>query len=138
MTSLFENLTPPPASELLGWELVSEDADKGEITVAFHPDHSMTNPRGQVQGGFVAAMLDDTMGPALLVGSGGRYIASTIDMSISYLRPVMPGRVVVKGQVVRMGRQVAFLEAELFDTTGKTLARATSSVLPVEIAPKTE
>ncbi|MGR3320793.1 MAG: PaaI family thioesterase [Pseudooceanicola sp.] len=131
--SIFDRFPAPPIAELLGWELVSENAETGEIEIAFHPDVRMTNPRGQVQGGIVAAMLDDTMGPALLTLSGGKYVASTIDMNVSFLRPVMPGRVVTKGRVIRRGHNVAFLEAELFDTEGRLLARATSSALPVEI-----
>ncbi len=131
--STFDGLPTPPIAELLGWELIAEDAANGAVEIAFHPDRRMTNPRGQVQGGIVAAMLDDTMGPALLVASGGRHVASSIDMNVSFLRPVMPGRVIAKGRVVRQGSRVAFLEAELFDEAGRLLARATSSALPAEI-----
>jgi uncharacterized protein (TIGR00369 family) len=91
----------------------------------------MLNPHGTVQGGFVAAMLDDTMGPALFSMTGGKVIASSIDLNVSFIRPVKPGRVVGRGRVVSCGRSIAFLEAELFDEAGKLLARATSSAVPV-------
>lgn len=133
MPSPFDNMTAPPASQLLGWELISVQPDKGEIEIAFHPDERMLNPRGTVQGGFVAAMLDDTMGPALVSLSGGKVVPSSVDMNVSFLKPVMPGRVIGKGRVLNLGKRVAFLEAELFDEAGTLLARATSSAVPVSL-----
>lgn len=131
--SIFDRMPTPPIAELLGWELIAERPEAGEIEIAFHPDERLTNPRGQVQGGIVAAMLDDTMGPALVSMTAGKYIPASIDMNVSFLRPVMPGRVIAKARVIKHGASVAFLEAELFDPKGRLLARATSSAVPVEI-----
>jgi uncharacterized protein (TIGR00369 family) len=131
--SFFANKPAPPAAELLGWELLSEDPEAGTIEIAFHPDGRMLNPRGDVQGGFVAAMLDDTMGPALVSMSGGTLMPRSIDLNVSFIRPVKPGRVIGRGRVVKAGRSVAFLEGELFDEQGMLLARATSSAVPVAI-----
>ena len=131
--SFFANKPAPPAAELLGWELISEDPQAGTIEIAFHPDARMLNPQGNVQGGFVAAMLDDTMGPALVSMSGGTLMPSTIDLNVSFLRPVHPGRVIGRGRVVKAGRAVVFLGGELFDDGGNLLARATSSGVPVAI-----
>jgi uncharacterized protein (TIGR00369 family) len=131
--SFFANRPAPPAAELLGWELVSEDPQAGTIEIAFHPDGRMLNPQGTVQGGFVAAMLDDTMGPALVSMSGGTTMPRSIDLNVSFIRPVAPGRVVGRGRVVKAGRSVVFLEGELFDEDGNLLARATSSAVPVAI-----
>lgn len=132
--SFFANKPAPPAAELLGWELVSENPAAGTIEIAFHPDARMLNPQGAVQGGFVAAMLDDTMGPALVSMSGGTLMPRTIDLNISFIRPVHPGRVIGRGRVVKAGRSVVFLEGELFDEAGNLLARATSSGVPVAIS----
>ncbi|MDQ4087115.1 MAG: PaaI family thioesterase [Pseudomonadota bacterium] len=131
--SFFANKPAPPAAELLGWELVSEDPEAGMIEIAFRPDGRMLNPQGTVQGGFVAAMLDDTMGPALVSMSGGKTMPSTVDLTVSFIRPVRPGRVVGRGRVVRAGRAIVFLEGELFDESGTLLARATSTAIPVAV-----
>ena len=131
--SFFANKPAPPAAELLGWELVSEDPEAGTIEIAFHPDGRMLNPQGTVQGGFVAAMLDDTMGPALVSMSGGRTMPSSLDLNVSFIRPGRPGRVIGRGRVVKAGRAIVFLEGELFDEGGTLLARATSTALPVAI-----
>ena len=65
------DLPAPPAAETLGWELIHEDPEAGTIEIAFHPGEAFLNPHGTVQGGFVAAMLDDTMGPALVSKNDG-------------------------------------------------------------------
>ena len=87
----------------------------------------MRNPGGNVQGGFVAAMLDDTMAPALVSATGGREMPVSLDLVVSFLRPVAPGRVIGRGRVVSRSRTTAFLEAELFDVDGTLLARAMST-----------
>ncbi|KFH24627.1 hypothetical protein IB63_01335 [Brucella abortus 544] len=108
MKDVFKNLVPPPTAQLLGWELIDVDVEQGTIRIAFHPDERMLNPRGTVQGGIVAAMLDDTMVPALYALTGGQYLASTIDLNVSFIRPVQPGRVIAEGRVVNRGRSVVF------------------------------
>jgi uncharacterized protein (TIGR00369 family) len=133
MSDLPKSSPRSPVAALLGWELIAEHQERGEIEIAFEADAKMTNPHGTVQGGFVAAMLDETMGPALYTASAGKSLASTIDMNISYVRPMKPGRVFAKGRVVNAGRTIAFLEAELFDENGKLLARATSTAIPLPI-----
>jgi uncharacterized protein (TIGR00369 family) len=132
--SVFSRFPKPPAAELLGWELIREDPVAGTIDVAFHPDERLLNPRGTVQGGFVAAMLDDTMGPALVSMTDGKLIPASIDMTVSFVRPVKPGRVVGRGRVVNLGKSIAFLEAELYDEEGRLLARATGSAVPKEFS----
>ena len=60
------------------------------------------NPAGFVQGGFLAAMLDDTMGPAVLMKSGGRVYTATIDLRVSYIAPAKIGSFVGEARVVQI------------------------------------
>lgn len=123
----------PPIAQLLGAEVVAQDGNAGTIEMAFTLDERFLNPRGTVQGGIVAAMLDDTMGPAFYNASGGTCVPATIDMTVSFIKPVYPGRLVGRGRVVNRGKRIAFLEAELFDAKGELLARATSSARVMEL-----
>ena len=131
--SIFKRLPAPPAAETLGWELIREDPEAGTVEIAFHPGEAFLNPHGTVQGGFVAAMLDDTMGPALVSKTDGACVPSSIDLNVTFIRAVKPGRVIGKGRVVSQGRTIAFLEGELFDEAGNLLARATSSARIVTV-----
>src|SRR5580700_9566945 len=105
----------PPAAELLGWELVSIDPDAGTIEVAFRASDRFLNPIGSIQGGFLSAMLDDTLGPALVATLDPGQFAPTTDLHVQFLRPATPGRLIGRGRVVRRGNRVAFLAGELTD-----------------------
>lgn len=133
MGSLLSSTPRPPCAETLGWELIAEYPEDARIEIAFHPDGGMLNPRGTIQGGFVAAMLDDTMGPALVAASGDTEAPVSLDMNVTFIRPAMLGRLIGKGRVVSRTKNTAFLEAELFDAEGVLLARATSTakVFPI-------
>jgi uncharacterized protein (TIGR00369 family) len=81
-----------------------------------------------VQGGFLAAMLDDCMGPAILIATDAKSFPSTIDLNVQFLAPAKPGRLIGKGRVVKIGNSIGFVEAELEDPSGGIIARATSTV----------
>ena len=125
--SIFDRFEAPPSARLLGWTLRAIDPDAGTIEIGFTADERFTNPGGTVQGGFLAAMLDDTQGPALFGHTHGAAYAPTIDFNISFLKEARPGQFVAKGRVVRMGKTIAFTEAELFDEAGDLVARGTFS-----------
>ena len=117
----------PAAAVTLGWELVAIDPEEGTIEVAFTAGAAFLNPAGVVQGGFLAAMLDDTMGPALVSGLEPGDFAPTTDLHVQFLRPARAGRFVGRGRVVRRGRDVAFLAGELVDQDGAVVAVATAT-----------
>src|SRR5918994_3847713 len=125
--SIFDRFEPPPSAKLLGWALRAIDPDAGTIEIGFTADERFTNPGGTVQGGFLAAMLDDTQGPALFGMTHGEAYAPTIDFNISFVKAARPGQFVGKGRVLSLGKTIAFTEAELFDESGDLVARATFS-----------
>lgn len=119
----------PPAAVLLGWRLVAVDPAAGTIEVSFTATERFLNPIGDVQGGFLAAMLDDTLGPALVATLGEGQWAPTIDLQVQFLRPAKPGELRGHGRVVRRGRGVAFLAGELRPVGGEVVATATASAI---------
>jgi uncharacterized protein (TIGR00369 family) len=117
----------PSAATTLGWELVSVNPDEGTIEVAFTATEAFLNPAGTIQGGFLAAMLDDTLGPALVAGLGPGDFAPTTDLHVQFLRPAKPGRLLGRGRVVRRGRDIGFLAGELVNEDGAVVAIATAT-----------
>jgi uncharacterized protein (TIGR00369 family) len=117
----------PRAAATLGLEFIDADVGSGTIELAFAPTDDFTNPTGNVLGGFVAAMLYDTVGPALLATLEPDEFQSTLELHVSFLRPVRPGRVVGQGRVVHRDRDMAFLEASLRDSDGTLIATATAT-----------
>ena len=117
----------PPAAELLGWHLESVDPEQGTIEVTFTATDQFLNPVGSVQGGIVAAMLDDTLGPALVATLPSDEFAPTIELHVQFFRTVRPGRLTGRGRVTRKGKDVAFMAGELLDESGNVVAGATAS-----------
>ena len=119
---------PPPIAALLGFELVSVEPDAGTIEVAFTATEQFRNPVGDVQGGILGAMLDDTLGPCLVATLGPEQWAPTLELHTHYLAPATVGRLVGRARVVQRGRRVAFLAGEL--TQGDVVvATATATAL---------
>lgn len=117
----------PPAAATLGWELSRVDPERGEIEVLFTATEAFTNPTGAVQGGFLAAMLDDTLGPALVATLPPGWFAPTLELKVNYLRPARPGRLRGTGRVVHRGGTIAFLSGELADEDSALVATATAT-----------
>lgn len=127
--TIFDDFPMPPIARLLGWKLLALDPLAGTIEVEFAAKSEFTNPSGFVQGGILAAMLDDTIGPAAFAMTGGKRLTTTIDLSLHYVRPVLPGVITAKAKVINLGAKIAFLEGELFDAEGKLSVVATASAL---------
>ena len=120
-------LPKPPCAELLGWEMIHARPAEGWVRVGFRGRPEFRNPAGFIQGGFLAAMLDDCMGPAVFSMTEGALYTVTMDMNVSYVAPARVGPIFGEGRVVHLGKSTAFLEAELRDETGLLIARATST-----------
>jgi uncharacterized protein (TIGR00369 family) len=118
----------PPAAASLGLEVIDADPDHGTIELAFQATHGFTTPRGDVLEGFLAAMLHDTVGPAVLATLEPDQFIVTLDLKSTFLRPVYPGRVVGMGRVVHRDADIAFAEGELFDADGRLVATGASTV----------
>ena len=123
--SVFDRFDLPAASALLGWTLRAIDPAAATIEIGFTADERFCNPQGFVQGGIIAAMLDDTHGPALFAHVEGKLFPVTIDCNISFIKAARLGSFVGKGRLVSMGKTIAFTEAELFDEGGDLVARGT-------------
>ena len=118
----------PPCARHLGWSLLERDSLAGRVRIGFTPRHEFLNPAGYVQGGFLTAMLDDCMGPAVWFKSHGELYTVTIGMSVNFLRSVRLEPLIGEGRVIQLGKTVGFVEARLFDSQEQLLAQATASV----------
>jgi uncharacterized protein (TIGR00369 family) len=124
----------PRAATTLGLQFVDADVEQGTVELAFAATEAFTNPTGNVLGAFVAAMLYDTVGPALLATLEPDQFQSTLSITVNFLRPVRPGRLVGKGRVVRRDGDLASLEGSLLDGQGALIATATATAVVIPLA----
>ena len=119
----------PPSARLLGCRPLEADPGRGFCRNAFDIKPEFCNPLGGLQGGFIAAMLDDTMAVGALFKIGGAFVVPTLEIKVSYQKPVSGTQVIVEGWLVHAGRTVAFLEGRLLDEGGDVCARASVTAL---------
>ena len=135
--SIFDSLNMPPIGKLLGWRLLDLKPEEGFIRVGFEGKKEFCNPTGFIQGGMLAAMLDDTMGPAAFILSKGKQFTPTISMNINFISPGKVGSFVCEAKVVQMGKTIVFVEGRLMDAAGTLVATATSNSRLIDAAKAT-
>lgn len=86
---------------------------------------------GIIHGGALASLIDSAFAVAItpLLGEGERTV--TVDLTIHYLRPVSGGVAKASARVVRAGRRVITVSADLFDENEKLAATALSTYLRI-------
>ncbi|WP_310618999.1 PaaI family thioesterase [Flexibacterium corallicola] len=121
-------IAQPKAAQTLGARILEVDSKAGTITVEFDGKEEFTNPIGNIQGGFLAAMLDDTMGPALTATLGENEFAPTLELKTNFIAPALVGKLTGHGRVISKGRSVCVVEGELMQH-GKLIARSSATAL---------
>jgi uncharacterized protein (TIGR00369 family) len=121
----------PNTGILFGTTVLEVDQEAGRVRMSFSPDDRLTNPRGTVQGGIVAAMLDDAAAFAGIVALGEPGFIASLELKASFFAPAMPGTLFAEGRCIKMGKSSCFLEADMTDKDGKLIARLTSAAIPL-------
>jgi len=121
-------LPPPPIAALFGMQM--REVDDGLVVFTCEPGEWAYNPIGVVHGGLVCTLLDTVTACAvhstLPLGVG----YTSIEIKVSYLRPVSAGvELTAHGWVTKPGRRAAFAEGDIRDPNGVLLATASSTCL---------
>ena len=118
---------PANAGKTLGMKVVRADPEGGSVTVQFDAKPEFLNPMGNIQGGFLAAMLDSTLSPALASTLKPGQMCPTLELKVSFLRPARQGPIIGTARVVHKTNSVAFLEGELRDPDNQVVATGTAT-----------
>jgi uncharacterized protein (TIGR00369 family) len=130
---LTDPLALTPSSAFLGCRPVEADPGRGFARNAFPLRPELLNPLGALQGGFIAAMLDDTVSIGALITIGGDYVVPTLEMKISFFKPVMGREAFAEGGLVKRGKTIVFMEGQMVDEAGDLCARISSTAMLREI-----
>lgn len=115
--------------EILGdGRLVESDGDAGRAVLEYMCKDEMCHSGGVAQGGFVTAWLDSAIAYACIARYTTAFWIATLEIKVSFFRPVPPGRVVAEGWMERAGKQTVFAEGRLLDSDGEVLAKASSTI----------
>jgi uncharacterized protein (TIGR00369 family) len=125
-------LPVPPMARLLG--LHGVEAEEGRAVLAVEPAEYHANVAGAVHGALAAGLLDGAMSTAALTLMPAGTYAPTLQLSITFIRPLpMDGSEVLgEGRVLHRGRRTVTAEGAICDARGKLCAHATTTCLVIE------
>ena len=103
----------------------------GWSTATWVPTDLACNPHGIVQAGVHSVLLDAAMNFAINAGlDKGDRTRATLEMKTETMRVAKAGEdLAVRGEVVRMAKQVAYAEATVRDPDGRIVSRSTGTFL---------
>jgi uncharacterized protein (TIGR00369 family) len=106
---------PPSFLKLLGCDGFDYDEILEEATMHFDVPKEYAHTGGTIiQGGFITAMLDTSMGHAVASKAEGTVNCATLNISVNFLKAGRPGKLYAKGKIKQMGKTIAYTESELF------------------------
>jgi uncharacterized protein (TIGR00369 family) len=127
----------PPTADLLGQEVLAVDSAAGVVKMRFKAGLNMCNPMGNVQGGIIVAMLDDAAATSAIVKSGQRTVVPTIELKTSFFAAAKADTwLYVEGRCIKLGKRIAFMEADMTDEAGTLIARLSTSAVPLPMPEK--
>jgi uncharacterized protein (TIGR00369 family) len=125
-----------PALRSLSTVLV--ESREGELVLRFTVPESATQGNGVVGGGTLASMLDLAMAMTVLSRLKPGFTCATISLTVNMQAAGEHGHFVAVAGVDRVGRQIAFAHARLYDPAeSRLLASATSSLAVIPVRAET-
>lgn len=116
-----------PFAKLLGIQVDSVVAGHAVMSLAVRDDHKQNH--GVVHGGAIASLIDSSMAFAIIPLLAENERTTTVDLTIHYLRPLTEGVAKSSARVVRAGRRVIVVTAEVLDQRERLVATAVSTYL---------
>jgi len=118
-----------PYARLLGIKLAQ--IDSGTATLKMPVRKQLTQNHGVVHGGAMASLIDSATAFAIISLLEPQEKVTTVDLTISYLRPVSKGGLNCAAKVLRSGRRLLVVSAEVFDDAQKLVATALSTYIKI-------
>lgn len=114
-----------PISQLIGLEVQPGEPGMAEVHLEVSP--KMHNPMGFVHGGVISLLADAAMGIAFGRTLEDKQSFATIEMKVTYIRPVKQSRLVCSAKLVQRGLRIGFVECDIVDHRQKLVARGSCS-----------
>jgi uncharacterized protein (TIGR00369 family) len=129
---------------LIGGRL--EEWREGYVRLGLTVEERHTNPHGVMHGGVVTTLMDEALGGVIASVRGMEEMwkapHATVDMNVSFLSNARAGdEITVEGTVLKLGRSIAFGEAEARRSRGNVLiakGRFTFTIIRPDSSPGKE
>jgi uncharacterized protein (TIGR00369 family) len=123
-----KSLAAVPFARLIGIQI--ESVEPGHAVLSMQVREELKQNDSIVHGGAIASLIDSAMAFAIIPLLAEDERTTTVDLTIHYLRALRgDGKARASARVVRAGRRVITVSAELFDEHEKLAATALSTYL---------
>ena len=120
-----DGLRSNEVAKMIGMELMNLAA--GEATISVMMRDQLRQPHGVLHGGITATLIDTAMAFAIITRLAEGEKATTIDLTVHYLRPHVSGEVTCTAKVVRAGKRIITVSADALNAENKIIATAIST-----------
>jgi acyl-CoA thioesterase len=126
LEKLRTTLSKVPFASLLGIELAA--ATHGSVTLRLTIRDDLRQIHGVMHGGAIASLIDTATAFAIVSQLPNAEKFTTVDLTINYLRPLKDGTATAQARVIRAGRRLLTVSAEV-DDDGNLAAMAISTYI---------
>ena len=116
----------PPSVKTLDGKALKYDILKKSLEMSFIANQNFCHSVDIVQGGYISAMLDAVMAYSVIGLPEVRTMVSTLELKTSYISIGRPGLMTGRGEVIKLGKSIVFLNGKLFQNNN-LIAMATST-----------
>lgn len=114
-----------PFAKLIGMKLVGLKPDEAVISIEMRDD--LRQPSGVLHGGVTATLIDTAMAFAVRTRLEMTEATATIDLTVHYLRPHITGVFTCTAKIVRAGKRIFTVSADVVGAEGKLVATGLST-----------
>jgi acyl-CoA thioesterase len=120
-------LAKVPFAELLGIELTAAAVGSATLRLVIRDD--LKQIHGVMHGGAIASLIDTATAFAIVTMLPRREKFATVDLMVNYLQPLRNGTATACARVLRAGRRLITVSADVLDDGGNLAATALSTYL---------
>ena len=122
---------PGNTAKFFNLEFLEQVDDTYKIKVTFPPES--TNPMNMVQGGMIAAAMDDATAMVVISAYEFKKGPLSTDLHVLFHRPVAVGEAVIEVRIIKLGQKLATVEGRLFNADNKLAATLLHTIQPTDI-----
>ena len=119
-----------PLLRFLGIEI--KEISKEQAVLALPLRGEFIQGAGVVGGGILATLADEAMGHIVAANLRDDETAATIDMDIKFLKSVTSGDICARATLVKKGRRIINLQADIVNAAEELVAKTSGSFLIIK------
>ena len=122
---------PGNTAKFFNLEFLEQVNDTYKIKVTYPPES--TNPMNMVQGGMIAAAMDDATAMVVISAFEFKKGPLSTDLHVLFHRPVAVGEAVIEVRLIKLGQKLATVEGKLFNADNKLAATLLHTIQPSDM-----